>query len=54
MIRTRTLKLIALTLIIIFAAGAALGVDIVSGGLITDCIDLRPYQWIDVIPFDIN
>jgi hypothetical protein len=52
--RPRTQKIIALTLIVLFAAGAALGVDMVSGGAITDHFDLCPYQWIDLIPFDVN
>jgi hypothetical protein len=52
MLRLRTLKIIAITLIIIFAAGAALGMDIISAGSITDCLKVGPayYDLLDSIP----
>ena len=51
MMRPPTVKAIALVLILIFAAGAVLGLDIDSGVLITDSFKLDPFYYDDMPHF---
>jgi hypothetical protein len=52
MMRPRSVKVIAMMLILVVGVGAAFGLDIVSGGLITDGIEIGPafYDLLDPIP----
>lgn len=45
--RPRTIKVVALTLVLVFAVGTAFGLDVITGGSVTDCIEL--HLWDDVI-----
>ena len=51
MMRLSTVKRIALVLILVIAAGAVLGLDVVSGGLITDSFILDPLYYYDMPRF---
>jgi hypothetical protein len=51
MMRPPTVRRIALVLILILAAGAVLGLDVDSGGLITDSFKLDPFYYDDMPKF---
>jgi hypothetical protein len=51
MMRPPTVKRISLVLILIFAAATMLGLDIFSGGLITDSLKLDPFYYDDMPSF---
>jgi hypothetical protein len=48
MMPSHTIKRIALVMILVFSASAVLGIDVISGGLITNSIKLNPFYFYDM------